>query len=442
MPIVTTADIRKLAHTIIGQVKKMGATSAEVNANINSGFSVNVRKNNVETIEHSKEQNVATTVYFDHHSGTASTSDLSPHAIEIMLAKACHIARFTEEDPCLGLAEKELMAVDFPDLDLYHPWPIKIDEAIALAKNCETKGLAYDKRVTNSEGTVINTSSSVGIYANSHDFCGTVSSTKHSVSCSFIAEHAQEMQRDYYYTIARDAHDLENYDDVAIKAAKRTVNRLGAKKIATQKCPVIFVAEVASSLIKHFVHAIYGSSLYRRASFLLDHLDQQVFANDINIEENPHLPKALGSTPFDAEGVKLFPSNIVTAGILQRYILSSYSARKLKMKTTGNADGIHNVIVKTGPLDFAGLLKKMGTGLLVTEFMGGEANIVTGDYSRGIFGYWIENGTIQHPVTGVTVAGNLKNLFLGIKEIGNDIDYRTNILTGSILIEAMTVAGS
>jgi len=442
MNVVTTSDISNLTNTIISQAKKMGATAAEVTANVDSGFSVSVRKNNVETIENSKEKNVAATVYFDHHSGSASTSDLRPEAINIMLEKACHIARFTEEDPFTGLADKELMAVDFPDLDLYHPWLITIEEAIDLAKNCEAKGLAYDKHITNSEGAAVNTSSSFNVYANSHDFCGAISSTRHSISCSFIAEHNKEMQRDYYYTTARASNNLENYIDVATKAAKRTVDRLGAKKIATQKCPVVFIADVAPSLINNFIQAIYGSSQYRKTSFLLDHLQKQVFSNYINIEENPHIPKALGSSPFDAEGVKLSRSNIVTDGILQRYVLDSYSARKLKMKTTGNAGGIHNLIVKPGSLDLVGLLKKMGTGLLVTEFMGGGANIVTGDYSRGVFGYWIENGIIQHPVTGATVAGNLKNILLGIQEIGNDIDYRSNILTGSILLDNMTVAGS
>ncbi|MBU0744508.1 MAG: metalloprotease PmbA [Gammaproteobacteria bacterium] len=439
---VNVENISNLAESIIDQAKKMKATAAEVAAHTDSGFSVNVRKNNVETVEKSKTKSVEVTVYFGNHSGTASTSDLRPEAISTMLEKACHIARFTEEDPYSGLAEKDLMAYNYPDLDLYHPWQIKIDEAIELAKNCEARGLAYDKHITNSEGAAVDTISGISVYANSHGFCGTTSSTKHSISCSFIAERNKEMQRDYYYTIARDPNDLENHDIVAITGAKRTLDRLGAKKIASQKSPVIFSAEIASDLISNFVGAIYGSNLYRKSSFLLDHLQEQVFAKHISIEENPHIPKALGSSPFDAEGVKLSPSNLVTDGILQRYVLDSYSARKLNTKTTGNSGGIHNLIVKTSSLDLNGLLKKMGSGLLITEFMGGGVNIVTGDYSRGIFGYWVENGDIQHPVTGITIAGNLKDILLNIKEISNDIDYRNSIVTGSILLDEITIAGS
>ena len=442
MDALTPSEIKTLATTIIATAKKMGANAAEVAAGLDSGFAVNVRKNEVETVEHHKGKNLTITVYFGYRSGSASTSDLKPEAINIALEKACYIARFTEEDPCMGLAEKELMAYNYPDLDLNHPWSINIEEAIALAKNCEAKGLAYDKRITNSEGAAVNTFSSFNVYANSHDFCGTTLATRHSISCSLIAEHNKEMQRDYYYTIARSNQDLESCDIVATKAAKHTARRLGAKKIPTQKCPVIFIAEIASSLINNFIKAIHGASLYRQASFLLDHLEQQVFSQYVSIEENPFIPRALGSAPFDAEGVKLAKTNIVTDGILHRYILDSYSARKLKMKTTGNAGGIHNLIVKTGPLNLEGLLKKMGTGLLVTEFMGGNVNTVTGDYSRGIFGYWVENGNILYPVTGATVAGNLKNIFLGIQEVGNDVDHRSNILTGSMLLDNLTIAGS
>lgn len=435
-------NIQNLTTSIINQAKKMGATAAEVAANIDSGFTVNVRQNNVETIEHHKTKGVGVTVYFGQHFGAAASSDLSPEALKTVLEKACYIARFTEEDRCTGLAEKELMAYDYPNLDLYHPWSLTIEETIELAKNSEASGLAKDPRITNSEGVGVNTTSSYSAYANSHDFYGAVESTKHSISCSFIANHNKEMQRDYYYTIARNPKDLESGKDVAIKAAERTVDRLGTKRISTRKCPIIFNAEMASSLIGNFVSAISGTNLYRKASFLLDHLQQPVFANHINIDEDPFLPKGLGSSPFDAEGVKLYRSDIVKDGILQRYVLDSYSARKLKMKTTGNAGGIHNLTVKTSPLDFNGLLKKMDTGLLVTEVMGGGVNIVTGDYSRGVFGYWVQNGKIQYPVTGATIAGNLKDILLRIIAVGNDVDYRSNILTGSMLLDEMTVAGS
>ncbi len=442
MEAVTPAKLTALTKDLVSQAKKMGASAAEAAASLDSGFAINVRKNEVETVEHHKAKNLTITVYFGSRSGSAATSDLKPEAINIALAKACHIARFTEEDSCAGLAEKELMAYSYPDLDLYHPWPIKIEEAIELAKNCEAKGCAYDKRITNSEGAAVNTFASFGVYANSHDFCGTTLATRHGISCSLIAEHNQEMQRDYYYTVARLASDLENYEAVATKAAKRSVARLGAKKIATQKSPVIFAAEIASSLIGSFIKAIHGANLYRKASFLLDHLKQQVFSKYVTIAENPFMPRALGSAPFDAEGVKLEKTNIITDGVLERYVLDSYTARKLNMKTTGNAGGVHNLIVKTGELNLEELLKKMGTGLLVTEFMGGNVNTVTGDYSRGVFGYWVENGGIAYPVTGATVAGNLKDIFLGIQEVSNDVDYRANILTGSILVDEMTIAGS
>ena len=438
---VTPSRLSELAEHIIGKAKKMGATAVEVSGNTDSEFAVSIRKNSVENIEQGKNKNIEVTVYFGTKSGSATTSDFNSAAINTMLEKASHIARFTEEDPYNYLAEKELMAYDYPNLNLYHPWDIQTEEAIAIAKNCESIGLASNKKITNSEGATVSAYSNLGIYANSHGFSGTVQSTKHSISCSFIAEQNKEMQRDHYYTIARDPNDLETPEKIALRAAKRTVDRLGAKKIITQQCPVIFSAEVAPSIIGGFIQAIHGSNLYRKSSFLLDQLQKPVFPNHINIAENPFIPKALGSCPFDAEGVKSSKSNLITNGILQRYVLDSYSARKLNMKTTGNSGGIHNLIVKTGSLSLDDLLKKMGKGLLITELLGGDTNIVTGDYSRGVFGYWVENGKIQYPVTGVTIAANLKNIFLGIQEISNDIDYRSNILTGSILLDEMTIAG-
>jgi len=431
-----------LTSDIIKQAKKMGATAVEVEADISSGFSIKVRKNKIETIEHSYGKTLGVIVYFGYRTGSATTSDLKPESITTMIEKACHIARFTSEDPFVGLADPELMAYDYQDLDLYHPWQIKVEEAIDLAKNAETRGFSYDKRLTNSEGFGVDTFRVFDIYANSHGFCGTTIATKHSFGCSFIAEDKNEMQRDYYYTIARDAGDLKNADSVAVEAAKRTINRLNAQRITTRACPIVFIAEIASSLIGNFIRAIYGNNIYRKSSFLVDHLHKPVFAKHINIEENPYIPKALGSAAFDGEGVKLFPNNIVVDGVLERYVLDSYAARKLKMKTTGNAGGVHNLIIKTSDFDLNGLLSKMDTGLLVTELMGDGVNIVTGDYSRGIFGYWVENGQIQYPVTGVTIAGNLKDMLLNIVAVGNDIDYRSNILTGSILLDKMTIAGS
>jgi PmbA protein len=435
------AELTELTKKVIAQAQKMGATAVQAKASITSGFTVNVRRGVVDTLEQSSAKSLTVKLYFTHRTGSATTSDYSPEAINNMLAKACYIARFTEEDPNVGLAAKELMAYDYPDLKLYHPWDIGIEDAIKLANNCESAAFKCSSKITNSEGATVNTTTRLSSYANSHDFCGELAATHHSISCTLIAADKQEMQRDYYYTVARHAHELETYEAVATKAAEKTLTRLGARRITTRRCPVVFAPEVATSLINNLIQAIDGKALYSRASFLLGHLGHDVFSKNISIIEDPYILGALGSAPFDDEGVKLHKSNIVTNGVLQRYVLDSYEARKLNLETTGNAGGVHNIIVTPGNLDLSGLLKKMGQGLLVTEFLGGEANIVTGDYSRGAFGYWVENGTIQYPVIGATVAGNLKNMFLGIEEVGNDIDYRSNILTGSILIDGMMVAG-
>jgi len=431
-----------LTTSVLHQAKKCGATAVEVDATLSLGFSINVRKSQIETIEHCNGKTLGVTVYFGCQTGSATTSDLSAQAVHTTVEKACHIARFTSEDSFVGLADPELMAYNYPDLDLYHPWQISVEEAIDLARNAEAVGLSHDKRLTNSEGAALNSFKTFNIYANSHGFCGTTASTKHSFNCAFIAEQNNEMQRDYHYTVAHDPNDLENVVYVAKEAAKRTINRLNARRITTRSCPIIFSAETASSLIGSFIRAIHGTNIYRKTSFLLNQLHKPVLAKHINIEENPLIPKALGSTAFDAEGVKVCRNDIVIDGVLQRYALDSYSARKLKMKTTGNAGGVHNVTIKPGNLGLDRLLRKMGTGLLVTELMGDGINIVTGDYSRGVFGYWIENGTIQYPVIGATIASNLKDMLLNIVDVGNDVDNRSSILTGSILLENMAVAGN
>ena len=434
-----------LAKDVIKQALKQGASAAEVAIHIALGFTVNIRQTKVETLERNWEQALNITVYFGNHCGNATTSDLTPAAIHTTLTKACHIARFTNDDPYVGLAAAQLMAYDYQKLklELYHPWHITVAEAIELAKHAENQGLCSDKRIVNSEGAILETIEALGVYANSHGFCGATATTKHGFSCSFVAANNNEMQHDYYYTVARDPADLKEATKVAIQAANRTVMRLNARRIATQKRPVMFSAEVGKSLIGHLLQAINGNNIYRRSSFLCDHLQQLVLAKHINLEEHPHLPKALGSAAFDDEGVKLSQNNIVIAGILQRYILNSYSARKLAMQTTGNAGGVHNVLVNTSSnFTQRELLREMNTGLLVTELMGDGVNIVTGNYSRGAFGYWVANGEIQYPVTGITIAGNLKEMLLNIVAIGNDIDYRSNILTGSILLDRMTIAGN
>jgi PmbA protein len=432
----------ELAFDIIAKTKKLGATATEVAYDAVNGFAVNIRNNEIDTVEHNNGKNLELTVYFGDRTGSASTTDLSPQAIQNIIEKACYIAKFTTPDPFAGLADSSLMAYDYQDLDLYHSWPIDIKEAINLAKNAEKKGLAYDKKIINSEGFAIDSFNNLEIYANSHGFCGQVLSTKHGLSCSLIAEDKNNMQRDYYYTVARDFKDLETADQVALTAAKRTRDRLNARKISTRTCPVIFNAETARTLISSFIHALNGNNIYRKTSFLLASIQKKILPEYINIIENPLIPKALGSATFDAEGVKLSHNNIVLNGVLQRYILDSYAARKLNMQTTGNAGGVHNLIINTSDLNFNELLRKMDKGLLITELMGDGINIVTGDYSRGAFGYWVENGLIQYPVTGITIAGNLKDMLLNIVAISNDIDYRSNILTGSILLDKMTIAGN
>lgn len=437
--------LKNLATKVVAQAKTLGATAVEVDAGTSFGFAVNVRENQVETIEHSNGKELSVTVYFDKNTGSAGTSDFSDAAITAMLEKACYIARFTNPDPFVGLADRALIAYDCQcsDLDIYHPWQISVDEAIDLAKKAEKVGFAYDKRIINSEGAAVDTYQAFDVYANSLDFCGATAATKHSFSCSFIAKDKNDdMQRDYDYTVAHNAGDLEDINITAKKAAKKTVDRLNARRISTCNSPIIFATDVARSLIGNFLRAISGNNIYRKSSFLLDSIDKQVFAKQISIEENPHLPKGFGSTYFDDEGVKVFKNNIIVDGILQHYILDSYSARKLNLKTTGNAGGVHNLIVKPTGLDLSQLLHKMHKGLLVTELMGDGVNIVNGDYSRGVFGYWVENGVIQYPVTGATIAGNLRDMFLNIIDIGNDVDYRGNVLTGSILVDNMMLAGS
>lgn len=445
--ISSDSEYCQLAIDIIDMAKKKGATAVEVDIGASSGFSVGIRKSSVETIEHSNGKDLGITVYFGNNTGSAGTSDLSAKAIDTALEKACYIAKFTSPDIYAGLADPDLMAYDYADIDLLidNPWDITVEQAIELAKNAESKGFLYDKRINNSDGVSIETFRSIDIYANSHGFCGTTIDTRHDFSCSFIAKDSRDMQRDYYYTVASDHRDMEEANTVALKAAKRTVDRMYARKLSTRTSPVIFNSEIASSLIGNFARAIAGSNIYHKSSFLLDSLDKQVFASNISITENPHIPKALGSTVFDDEGVKVYSNNVVVDGILQRYILDSYAARKLNMKTTGNAGGIHNWIIKadnTDRLDLNDLLREMGTGLLVTELMGDGVNIVTGDYSRGAFGYWVENGEIKYPVTGITIAGNLRDMLLNIVNIGTDIDYRGSILTGSTLISKITIAGN
>lgn len=430
-----------LVKDILNEAAQQGATSSEVSVSKGIGFSVNVRMGEVETVEYHRDKGIGVTVYFGKRKGSASSSDTTPESIKAVVTAACNIARLSSEDPYAGLADPELLAKNYPDLDLYYPWSIDTESAVQIALDCEQQARGLDKRIVNSEGASVSAYQAIGIYGNSNGFVGGYPSTRHSINCSLVAQDSKGMQRDGYYTVARDPMDLESVAVIAKQAAERTVRRLGSRRLKTCSVPIIFQAEIARGLISNFLSAISGGSLYRKASFLVDHLGKQVFAPQVVLQERPHLKKALGSAPFDAEGVATYDRDLVVDGVLQGYILGSYSARKLGMKSTGNSGGAHNILVKTDNLDFPALLKKMGKGFLVTELLGQGVSLVTGDYSRGAAGFWVEHGEIQYPVEEVTIAGNLRDIYLNLVAIGNDIDRRGTILTGSILLESMMVAG-
>jgi PmbA protein len=433
--------LKQITQDVLSLAKQAGASSAETEASFGTGQNVSVRLGEAENIEYNRDKGISVTVYFGQQKGHASTSDLSPQALKDTVEAACNIAKYTAKDAFCGLADASLMAKDIPDLDLYHPWHISVDEAIALAKQCETAALDVDKkRITNSEGASVSCSDGVFAYANSHGFVGGYASTRHSISCSVIAGSDDAMQRDYWYTSARDMQDMEKAEFVGKLAGERTVRRLGARAIKTGQYPVLFEAPLASGLISSLISAISGGSLYRKSSFLLDSLGQSIASPLLNIEELPHLKKGAASSPFDAEGVATKSRKLVENGVLQGYVLSSYSARKLGMQTTGNAGGSHNLIVQSTGQNLAELLKLMGTGLFVTEVLGHGLNMVTGDYSRGAAGFWVENGVIAYPVEEITIAGNMAEMLKQIIGIGNDINKNSSKQTGSILIEKMMVA--
>ena len=433
--------LKNNVQDILDEAKRQGATAAEAGLSLQDGLSVTARLGEVETIEHDCSQNLGVTVYFGQCKGSASSTDLSPASIKETVSAACSIARYTSADEYAGLPEKELLATEFPDLDLYHPWGISADDAIALAIECENAARFYDAEISNSEGATVNSHQGISVFGNSLDFLQGRLSTRHSLSCSVLGQRGDSMQRDYWYSVARNALGLEPALEVGKKAAERTLQRLGARSLTTRVCPVLYCAETASGLLGSLISAISGGSLYRKASFLLDALDTQIFPDFIHIYEQPHLLGALGSSVFDSEGVATQARDIVKDGILRGYVLSTYSARKLGLQTTGNAGGVHNLTITPSDLDFEAMLRQLNTGLLVTELMGQGINRVTGDYSRGASGFWVENGVIQYPVEEITIAGNLKTMFKNIVAIGNDVDYRGNIRTGSILVEQMSIAG-
>lgn len=422
-------------------VSRCGASSAEADASLSQGSSLTVRLGEIETIEHNRDKSLSLTVYFGNKSGSASTSDMSNEAINNTVDAACSIARLTAEDDCGGLADADQMANEFPDLDLWYPWNPDADTARDMALQCEDVARKTGNAISNSEGATVSSHEGVGIYANTHGFSGTRYGTRHSLSCSVIASDGEAMERDYWYTVARDRSALQTAEEVGRIAGQRTLNRLGSRKITTCQTPVIYEAQAAGSLLSHLISAISGGALYRKSSFLLDYKGEKIFPDHINISEQPYRPKGLGSAAFDNEGVATRERSIINGGVLMDYVLGSYSARKLGVQTTGNAGGVHNLVIEHGDKDLPALMKQMGTGLLVTELIGFGVNNVTGDYSRGAAGYWVENGEIQYPVSEITVAGNLLDIFQSFVEVGNDLDKRGNTITGSILVEQMTVAG-
>lgn len=434
-------QLQEVIADILREARAQGASAAEAAVSMETGLSVTVRMGEVETLEHQRDKGLGVTLYFGQRKGSASTSDFSPKAVQETVRAASNIARFTAEDNCAGLADAALMARAIPDLDLCHPWALDAGHAIQLAQECEAEARTLDARITNSEGASVTSHEGLYVYANSHGFSGSYPSTRHSISCAVIGQDGTSMQRDYWYSVARARHEMEDGLHVGRRAAERTLRRLNGRRLNTQHTPVIFEANAAASLLSHFISAIRGGNLYRKSSFLLDHLGKRVFPDHVHIHEQPHIKRGLGSAPFDNEGVATRARDLVQGGILQGYVLDSYSARKLGLQTTGNAGGVHNLFIDPGQNNLEGLLRIMNTGLLVTELLGSGVNTVTGDYSRGAAGFWVENGAIQFPVEEITIAGNLRDMYQHLVEVGNDIDPRGNIRTGSLLIESMTVAG-
>ena len=434
-------QLRQIARDVLDYATRRGASAAETEVSEATGQTVTVRRGEVETIEYNRDKGIGVTVYLGKQRGHASTTDFSPQAMRDTVDAALSIARFTAADEFAGLADEDMLARDIPDLHLFHPWELPVERAIELARQCEDAGFAVDKRVTNSEGATISTQGSHFIYGNTLGFLAGFPGSRHGVWCSLIAGKGDEMQRDDWYETSRDARDLPDPALVGRRAGERALRRLGARKIATTQVPVLFEAPVAASLLGHFVSAVSGGNLYRKSSFLLDSAGKSVFAPRVNISEQPHIDKGLASAPFDEEGVATRARDVVKDGVVQGYFLGTYSARKLGLRSTGNAGGNHNLSLRDTGIDFPGLLRAMGSGLLITEAMGQGVNSVTGDYSRGAAGYWVEGGEIAYPVQEITIAGNLKDMFRGIAAVGNDVVRRGSRYCGSVLVERMTVAG-
>lgn len=435
-------SLAELSQQLLERARARGASQAEVSCSEERGLNIGIRLGTVETVESTRDRGIGVTVYFGKRKGSASTADLQASSLDATVEQACAIARHTEDDAASGLADPELMASVFPELDLWHPWRLQADEAVDLAIACEAAGRELDPRIANSDGASVGSSESLSVYANSHGFIGRERESHHSIGCALIVGSGEDMQRDGWYSSALAREDLEAPAAIGRHAAERTLARMQPRSLATGEHPVLFSAEVARSLIGHLLGAVSGGALYRRASFLLDSVGTPLFPEWFAIDERPHLRRGLRSAAFDAEGVATRESALVSGGVLRRYILGSYSARKLGLRTTGNAGGVHNLQVKASAGNLPEMLRGMGTGLLVTELMGQGVNAVTGDYSRGAAGFWVENGAIAYPVDGITIAGNLKAMFAAIEAVGSDVDPRSHVRTGSILVGRMTVAGS
>ena len=421
--------------------RQRGADQAQVSASSSSGLTVTTRQGEVETLEYSRDRGVGITVFVGGRKGSSSTADLSAESIEASVRTALSIATHTQPDPCAGLADADRMATDFPELDLWHPWVLEPEEAINFAKAMEAAAFGVDKRIDNSDGAMVDTGSVQSVYGNSHGFLRASRGTRHSVSCVVIASENGSMQRDYWYDQSRDPDELPSADAVGAKAGQRTVRRLGARKAKTRKAPILFAPEMARTLVGHLSSALSGAALYRKNSFLQDSVGETLFPSFVRIAEHPHEPKTLGASAYDNEGVATEDSDLITDGVVRRYLLGSYSARKLGLTSTANAGGTHNLTFHPGTASFEELMREMSTGLVVTEMMGQGVKLVTGDYSRGASGFWVENGEIAYPVEEITVAGNLRDMFAGVAAVGKDLDARSGTRCPSLLIDEMTVAG-
>ncbi|WP_374979940.1 metalloprotease PmbA [Pseudomonas solani] len=435
-------ELQARVERILAEAGRQGATACEVAVSVEQGLSTTVRQREVETVEFNRDQGFGITLYVGQRKGSASTSATGDDAIRETVAAALAIAKHASEDECAGLADRGLMARDLPDLDLYHPWTITPEQAVEQALVCEAAAFDADPRISNADGTTLSTHQGCRVYGNSHGFIGGYASSRHSLSCVMIAGGEGQMQRDYWYDVNRIGTQLTDAQVIGRRAAERTVSRLGARPVPTCEVPVLFAAELATGLFSSFLSAISGGNLYRKSSFLERALGERLFPEWLSIDERPLIPRAMASASFDNDGLATYAKPFVEKGELVSYILGTYSGRKLGLPSTANAGGVHNLFVTHGQEDQKALLRRMDRGLLVTELMGHGLNMVTGDYSRGAAGYWVENGEIQFPVQEVTIAGNMKDMFRQILAVGSDLEVRGNIRTGSVLIERMTVAGS